>query len=527
MKYNFFLPAALSFRKWRGSFLLCLFAATSFAQPGIEWQKVLGGNYFESAFAVKQTIDTGFIVAGYTASVDGDVSGNHGSVDSWIIKLDKQGVIQWQKLLGGSDDDLAVDIQETSDGGYIVGGDSFSSDGDLSENKGYTDCWVVKLDSSGNIQWQKSYGGSGYDNATSIQQTDDGAYIFAGTTNSNDGDISSNHGNDDAWVVKISELGEIEWQRTYGGSEVDRINSIQRTADDGYILAGFTESNDGDVVGYHGNYDFWVLKLSNEGEIQWQKPLGGSDKEIAYDIQQTAEGGYIATGFTKSNDGDVSGLDSLADLWVVKLSGLGELEWQKTMGGTDDEIGRSIFQTTDGGYVLTGNTRSSDGDVSGNHGNYDCWIVRLDTVGAILWQKNLGGSSIDGAFYIEQTKDQGYILAAETWSKDGDLVSNQGQTDLWIVKLSPESVHTINLPSKLRQLQLFPNPVQQSFTLKSPHEEAILSLCITDLLGRKMAGHTISNFGQVDVSTFASGLYLVTATTEDGKNFSTTFCKMK
>ena len=231
--------------------------------PAIEWQKCLGGTSWDYAKSIQQTSGGGFIVAGETWSNDGDVSGNHGIVDSWIVKLNSSGDIIWQKCFGGTDDDVAFSIQQTSDGGFIVAGYTSSNDGDVSGNHGGGDYWVVKLDSSGTIQWQKCLGGTDNDEAKSIQQTSDGGYIVAGETWSNDGDVSGNHGNSDYWVVKLNSSGDIEWQKCLGGTVKDIAKTIQQTSDGGFIVAGYTNSNDGDVSGIHGDYyDFWVVKLN-------------------------------------------------------------------------------------------------------------------------------------------------------------------------------------------------------------------------------------------------------------------------
>ena len=232
--------------------------------PAIEWQKCLGGTSEDIAYSIQQTSDGGFIVAGETLSNDGDVSGNHGGRDAWVVKLNSSGDIIWKKCLGGTDHDFAYSIQQTSDGGFIVAGLTGSNDGDVSGNHGGSDAWVVKLNSSGNILWQKCLGGTDGDYANSIQQTSDGGFIVAGETESNDGDVSGNHGGFDSWVVKLNSSGNIEWQKCLGGTGWDWENSIQQTSDGGFIVAGYTNSNDGDVSGNHGSKDYWVVKLTNE-----------------------------------------------------------------------------------------------------------------------------------------------------------------------------------------------------------------------------------------------------------------------
>ncbi len=408
--------------------------------PQIAWQKCLGGSSYDEANSVQQTADRGYIVAGDTFSNDGNVSGNHGIRDSWVAKLDNVGDVEWQKCLGGSRYDKANSVQQTADGGYIVAGDTNSSDGDVSGNHGDFDFWVVKLDSIGNIQWQRCLGGSGYDEANSIRQTADGGYIVAGITNSNDGNVSGNHGSEDFWLVKIDNVGNIQWQKCLGGSSYDEANSIRQTADGGYIVAGITNSNDGNVSGNHGSEDFWLVKIDNVGNIQWQKCLGGSSYDLAFSVQQTIDEGYIVAGITNSNDGNVSGNHGHEDFWVVKIDNVGDIKWQKCLGGSNNDDAISIQQTPDEGYIVAGLTYSNDGDVSGNHGDADSWLVKIDCIGNIQWQKCLGGSGYDDSWSAKKTAGSGYIAAGLTFSNDGDVSGNHGNGDVWVVKInSPPS----------------------------------------------------------------------------------------
>jgi len=380
--------------------------------PGIEWEKRLGGGGSEEAFSIQLTADGGYIVAGYTGSSSGDVSGNHGSYDFWVVKLNGSGAIQWQKCLGGSGEDGAYSIQPTADGGYIVAGDSHSNDGDVSGNHGGTiDAWVVKLSSSGDIQWQKCLGGSGTDVAYSIQTTADGGYMVAGMTNSNDGDVSGNHGVFDAWVVKLTSNGSVQWQKCIGGLAGEDARSIQPTSDGGYIVAGSTGSLSGDVAGNHGNIDLWVVKINSNGAIQWQKCLGGSGVDNGYAIRTTTDGGYIVTGYTGSSDGDVSGTYGNLDMWVVKINSSGTIQWQKRLGGSGEDIGYSIQTTSDGGYIVAGRTDSYDQDILGNLGGKDAWVVRLNSSGVIQWRRCLGGPDWNAAYSIQSTADGGSIIA--------------------------------------------------------------------------------------------------------------------
>src|SRR5690606_6923074 len=241
---------------------------------GIEWQKSLGGSSEDQAQSIKQTVDNGYVVAGFSSSNDGDVGGNQGNYDFWIVKLSPAGALQWQKSLGGSESDTAYDISQTDDGGYLVLGTSSSIDGDVTGNHGFADYWLVKLNANGNMEYQNSYGGSGFDIALKIEATTDGGHILVGNSSSNDGDVTGHQGNGDYWIVKITQTGSLQWQKTLGGSEGDYGNSIRQAPEDGYIVAGSSYSNDGDVTGNHGSGDYWIVKLSQTGNLEWQKSLG-------------------------------------------------------------------------------------------------------------------------------------------------------------------------------------------------------------------------------------------------------------
>ena len=427
--------------------ILVMLSVQLFGGIKVLWQKAVGGFRNDVAYSIYQTRDGGYIVAGWTESRDKNISGYHGDKDFWIVKLDKNGNIQWQRALGGTKEDEARSIQQTSDGGYIVAGWTFSNDGNVSGNHGGSDFWIIKLDRSGNIQWQKTLGGSENDYAYSIQQTSDGGYIVVGYTTSNDEDVSGNHGErsfwgwwpEDAWIVKLDSKGNIQWQRSLGGSDDDAAYSVQQTSDGGYIVAGCTSSNDGDVnvLEKHLKADIWIIKLDKKGNLQWQRILGGSSDECPNAILQTQDGGYVIAGHTFSKDGDVYGFHKgvfSGDAWIVKLDKRGNTQWQKTLGGFDSDEAYSVLQTPDGGYIIAGYTCSSNGDVSENHGGDDFWIVKLNKNERIEWQKTLGGSDDEEAYSIQRTTDGGYVVAGYTESNDYDVSGNHGLKDFWIVK---------------------------------------------------------------------------------------------
>ena len=355
--------------------------------------------------------------------------------------------IQWQKCLGGTGTDVPWQVQPTADGGFIVCGSSGSNDGQVTGHHGVTampDCWIVKLDAAGLIEWQKSYGGSSYETANSVLQTPDGGYIFAGGTYSSDGDVTSNHGGYDFWVVKLNDTGAILWQKTYGGSGSDEAYSIVRSADNSYVVAGYNESTDGQVTGHHGivtNPNYWIIRINDTGALIWQRSLGGSQMCAAFGVDNTHDGGIIAVGYGYSNDGDITGHhgdSSQGDIWVVKLDGYGSLVWEKSLGGTWDDEAYSIQATYDGGYIIGGISGSSDGDITDHIGpayDMNVWMVKINDTGAIEWSRTHGGSVGDMSWSVQQTSDSCYVVAGYTQSNDIDVSGNHGISDYWVLKM--------------------------------------------------------------------------------------------
>ncbi len=415
--------------------------------PTILWQKCLGGSGDDVAESVIQTKDGGFAVAGYTDSQDSDVSGNHGAVDFWVVKLNSIGDLEWAKCYGGSGSDFGYSIIQTFDGGFAVAGETYSSDGQVTGNHGGGDAWVIKLDDTGALQWQKCLGGSLGDWFSSIVQTADSGFVAAGSTYSNDGDVSGNHSsNRDCWIVKLNSKGFFQWQKCLGSDGGDFATSIINTTDGGFAFTGTVSENDGDVSGFHGStwWDVWVVKLDDSGKIEWQQCLGGTMAETGWSIIQTKDGGFAVGCQTTSNDDEVSGNHGKNDFWVVKLDDVGDIQWQKCLGGSFDDVPNSIIQTTDGGFALAGQTQSNDDDVSGNYGTANEWVVKINDTGAIQWQKCLGGTASDMANSIIQIADGNYVVAGYVSSDDGDVSGHINGEDMWVVELAPPNAPVIS-----------------------------------------------------------------------------------
>ncbi|MBC3758266.1 hypothetical protein H7U19_07615 [Hyunsoonleella sp. SJ7] len=414
-------------------------------QPTVLFVKTLGGSLNDSGQSIIKTSDGGYAILGHTQSNDGDIQNKtNTSFDYWLLKFNGNHQIQWQKSHGGSDDDKGTDIIQTSDGGYAIFGQSQSNDGDVSENGGADDFWILKLDASGNIIWEKSFGFLGADTGTSILQTNDNGFLLVGvldvTASNGQGNskfTAIKHAGGDYWVIKLDSNGEKQWSKFYGGTFTDTPYDAIQTADNGYIIVGSSDSEDVDISGNKGSYDFWVIKISETGTLLWEKSFGGTRIDEAWGIESTEDGNYLVVGDTRSNDEDVSNNNGGADIFLIKISPDGDLIWEKTFGGNSFDVGRSISKTIDGGYLLSGSSRSSDGDASKNNGQNDAWIIKLNSNAEIEWQKTIGGSNIDFGFDAVELNDGSVIVAGESSSSDADIDDNKGFSDLLLFNIKP------------------------------------------------------------------------------------------
>jgi len=331
-----------------------IFLIKTNSSGNVQWAKTYGGTTRDRVYSVQQTSDGGYIVGGWRAPASSTVD------DVFLIKTDANGNIQWAKTFGGTDDDQDNSVQQTSDGGYIMTG------GTASFGAGNWDIWLIKTDANGNISWAKTYGGTNYDYAYSVQQTSDGGYILAGETR------SFGAGNVDIILIKTNSSGNLQWAKTYGGTGSDITWSVQQTSDGGYIVAGYTTSFGA------GNVDIILIKTNSSGNLQWAKTYGGTNYDYAYSVQQTSDGGYIVAGYTTSFGAGGS------DFFLIKTDANGNLIWAKTYGGTGDDNAYSFQQTSDGGYIVAGWANSFGAgnfdiflvktDANGNIGS--CGIVR-------------------------------------------------------------------------------------------------------------------------------------------------------
>ncbi|MFC5047810.1 hypothetical protein ACFSTE_00205 [Aquimarina hainanensis] len=409
----------------------------------IEWVKTYGGSNEDNALSVVETTDGGYAVAGYTQSIDGDITGKTATdSDFWLLKLSPSGEILWNKTYGGTGDERAEKIIQTNDGGFVMVGYSRSTDGDVSVNAGLQDYWVLKTDSSGTLEWEKSFGFPGIDRAFSALQTKDGGFFITGfldvTASDGGGNDDKNknekHGVGEFWGIKLDANGEKQWRRYFGGSNNDRSYDVIETEDQGFIMIGSSESEDFDISNSKGSYDFWAVKVDAKGTKVWEKSYGGSQIDISYAIAAAGNGKYLIIGDSRSEDGDISNPKGNADLWIIQIDDKGSIQWKKSIGGTAFDTGRGIYKTKEGNFIITGNSRSGDVDLTKNNGQSDIWNLIIGPDGNVKWSQTVGGTEAEYGNGCIETKDKKIIIVGNSESSDFDITTNKGVKDVVVIK---------------------------------------------------------------------------------------------
>src|SRR5436190_3509364 len=499
-----------------------LFLITSFsqAQPCSKWNIDIGGNNITDS--VGSTISVisvpdGFLACGTAIAGDNkfNIPAGHGN-DAFIVKYNSSGNLIWKHSYGGSGSDRFSRIIATQDGGYIAAGHSFSNDGDVSGNHGSGDAWIVKTDAAGNLQWQKCFGGSRDDYALVII-ADPSGYTFSGAESSRDGDFANNFGDYDAWIVKISFTGNVIWQSTYGGSRFDEAGGLTRNNDGTYIFAGATTSNNQQVGNTHGgSLDTWVVKINSTGNIIWKKVYGGSGLDYCNGMTRTTDGNLVLTHGSNSTDGDVNGTGSFVT-WLLKLnSQSGDMIWSKTFSiNGNDCASFGIFSTADGGVVSLG-VNGPAGDPS----KADALILAIDANGKKKWHKLLSGSNKDVAFSGTDISGGDLLILSSSFSIDGDFAGGSGSSaDIWITRFhncndnsftKAVPVNTSINESVLYKLTNYPNPFSHSVIITySIPQNTKVSLKIYDVMGRSIK--TLVN------AKVAAGIYNIQWNVSDEK----------
>ncbi len=497
----------------------------------IVFQQCYGGMLWESPRTVLKNSQSNneIVVFGGTYSNNGNVSYNHGKNDFWLFETNASGQIIWEQTYGGSDEEYTAQMLRTPDGGFLMFGETYSQDGDVGCNHSSNgDWWLVKTDSLGNKEWTRCLGGTHKEIAGQIKYAHDGGYILVGTTGSVDGDIALNHGMYDVWVVKIDWDGNILWERTFGGTSNDAGYTANLTSDGGYIIGASVSLWNGEFS-CRDDLPFqqsggWLLKLDSLGYLEWWKCYGGSNSTSLIDVLQTADGGYVFLGNTDSNDGDVNcfhgvpGNGNWSDMWVVKVDILGQIEWQRCLGGTGYDVPRIIRPLDDGGYIVGGNTTSQDGDALCNEslqGGHTVILHRLSQSGELLWTKCLGSPVDNSLFAMHVFSPTHYLLGATARSNGIDVnCTLKGETDIWLVEIMDTTV-SINeqKPAHAKaSFLLYPNPATNEVWLQLPTnmQQAIMQVELISPTGRLIyTSKAEGDFHKIELKHLPPGLYLI------------------
>ena len=432
--------------------ILLLFSSLFAQGPDVLWEKTYGGQDDDYAYAMKPTLDGGYILCGKTESFGTEFA------DIYLVKTDSQGNIIWSKTFGRDTTDIGWDVQQTSDSGYIICGSTYSF------GSWYPDIFIVRANHDGEMLWNKIFDWGLLNSGYSIQQTFDGGYIIAGSRG------------DNGYVIKTDSMGDTLWTNTYGGSNDEGFYSIQQTSDSGYITAGYTSSFG------EGWDDVYLVKTDHNGNELWANTFGGERWESARSVQQTSDGGFILCGSSSSFG------SAIRSVYVIKTNADGESLWTRIYGGSYVDRGRYIQQTTDCGYIITGET------LSFGSGEADILAIKIDSLGNLSWMKAYGGSYWDKGHSICQTQDEGFMIAGSITSVDFD-------TEAFLLKTGPDFVDEENeLPTTSPLLCLsFPNPFNNTTLVKyGLHKGENVLIEIYNLQGqrvKKLLGNKIETPG--------------------------------
>jgi hypothetical protein len=380
--------------------LLCLLLLLSFLFAGSVgassemWSRTYG-NGKETGYSLVETSDGGFAIAGGTGSFGA------GGNDFWLVKTDANGNMDWNRTYGGAESESAKALIKTSDGGFAIAGDVHSFD--------YKECdwWLVKTDRFGNMEWNQTYGGPGYDYANSLVETSDGGYAIGGSF---DPDYEDPFGDRYLWIVKTDSYGNMEWNRTYSDSPSNYCSDLLETNDGGYLLAGNTGR-------YLVEANIWIIKIDEQGNIEWNQRYGGRKHTGANSLVKTWDGGYAVAGSITDSFGH-------DDFWLVKIDGSGNMRWNQTYGGAGTEKAYSLVKTSDGGYALAGITTGA----IGTEAYIDSWMVKTDANGNEIWSQTYGGTGDQYLYSLIETSDGAFALAG--WQTS----TYAGPPDLWLIK---------------------------------------------------------------------------------------------
>ncbi len=400
-----------------------------------------GGSGSEEFFGGSLCHDGGFFLTGLTNSTDGDINpiSVYDTSDIFVVRCSPAGQKIWAKTFGGNDYDKARYGMQEADSNFLIIGSTHSIDGDITYTHGNTELFVLKLDLAGDLIWMKQFGGTGYESGRYIMQSSDMNYVAGGYSSSKNFDLPAYHkGFHDGWLFKIDTSGALLWSKSYGGTSVDRIRHFVETPQSDFLFVGSSQSDDFDCTGNHGMSDYWVGKTNSNGDLLWSRQFGGSLEDWPYHVTITNNGSYLITGYSYSNDGDLSGNYGGCDAWLLLLDSAGNFISQKNFGGSYDDRLYKTYQKPNGNFITAGFTQSTDFHLTGvhTHQSKSYWIMELDSNLQILWGISTGGTAADMGKELFYDNNTGSITVyGDSNSSNGNVLGNHGGFDFWLLKL--------------------------------------------------------------------------------------------
>jgi hypothetical protein len=541
MKKTSCLPLFLS------CFLITICSIAPLHSQDILWEKSYGGKHAEYLFDVIPTPDYGFILAGSSLSkkTGNKTEDNRGDLDYWVWKMDEKGELDWQKSFGGTGQDVLRNVLLTNDGGFLLAGSSDSEEGFDKKKKcrGNSDFWIIKLNAKGGEEWQKTIGGIGQDELNCIVKTKDGGFVLGGSSSSDDFEEKNQngYGSLDYWVVKIDSKGEIIWQKTFGGKYNDDLRSISLTQDGGYLLGGSSNSDDTGTKTQKniGGSDYWIIKLDESGNEQWQKTIGGKGEDHLYVVHTTLDGNYLLAGNSNSESGDdkYSTNQSGTDIWILKVDKEEQkILWQETYNIAKTDVLTSLVENDDKTLLLgcyaQGEIEKSkkkakhtqNEPIKIKSGTDDYVAIKINEKGEELWRKDIKSDGEDILRKVIETRDGGYLMAGTSKTVSsadggikatGDKSSGKGNNDFWVVKLKDKKK-----PKEAKKpLEAIPNPAVDFTNVIVGYDFEKGKATVVDI-----AGHILQQFEitdrtvPIDLNGLPEGIYIVNIKTDKGND---------
>lgn len=491
-------------------FLLILFINSNFLgqDRSVNWIQNLGGSNNEEATSIFPTSDGGLIISGFSYSNDGLVVSNQGWQDGWLIKTNENGFIEWQQNFGSNGADVIEEVKEVKDG-YIICGWSSSTDQKFINSNGLEDGFIAKIKKDGTLAWIQSFGGSLMDKLFDVQILNNGDIVAVGYLMSPEVNLTNTEhkGLLDIWVIKLRADGQLIWQNAYGGSDDDFAYNINQTPDNKLIIAGNSESLDGQVGVTKGEWDCWILQIDQDGEIDWTSNYGFGGNEVINDLI-VADDSYIIVG--SSNSIDRTNAHGKYDAWVLEVDMNGQYLNDYSYGSSDNDVINSATYSEKGIYI---SGKSGTGIAS------DGWIMQIDNEGEVIFSQIIGGSMSDQFNDIVYVNDALYI-AGSSFSSDGDMIQNFGESDVLVAKLGGEN------SSEITDIKLFPNPVTDHLTVVLENI-GIENVSIYNMTGQVMTTFKANNFfqEQINVGDLPAGIYTIQIESQE-EMISTQFVKL-